>query len=246
MIDPPLHAVVWDFDNTLVDTRARNRSVTRRILSHLTGRDPDEFEPLRSQRAYDLATHRTQNWQDLYRIHFGLDDETTRAAGRLWTDFQRDDPTPTGWFEGVREVIRALGGVPQAIVSMNTRGNIEKALESADLVAAFRLVVGCEEVAYNRQKPSPDGLLHALETLTGLSDGRAVYVGDHPVDAACAAVANHRLRAGGQALRVVSVAAAYGSEAGHDPWEIEPDFRVDAPADLHRLLRRALAGARRV
>lgn len=243
MIDPPLHAVVWDFDNTLIDTRARNRSVTRRILTHVTGRDPDEFEPLRSQRAYDLATHRTQNWQDLYRIHFGLDPETTRAAGRLWTEFQRDDPTPAGWFEGVREVIHALRGVPQAIVSMNTRDNIRKALEAADLVTAFSLVVGCEEVAYNRQKPRPDGLLHALETLTGLSDGQAVYVGDHPVDAACVAAANRRLSARGAALRVISVAAAYGSEAGHDPWEVEPDFRVDAPVELHGLLRRALARA---
>ncbi len=34
---PPVRAVVWDFDNTLVDSREKNLAVTRRIVTHLRG-----------------------------------------------------------------------------------------------------------------------------------------------------------------------------------------------------------------
>lgn len=232
MLTPPLLAVIWDFDNTLVDTRARNRAVTRRIIRSVTGRDPDEFLALQSQVEYDLAIHRTQNWRDLYRIHFDLAPDLVEEAGRLWTGFQLDDPTPITWFEGIPDVIRALGAWPQAIVSMNTRGNIEAALHAAELDHAFELVVGCEEVDNGRQKPDPEGLLLCLERLTGLAAGTALYIGDHPVDAECAANANVELEARGARLRVVGVGVTYGSAAGHDAWPVEPHLRVDRPQSL--------------
>ena len=242
MITPPLIAVLWDFDNTLVDTRARNRSVTRRIIRHVTGRDPDEYAPLRSQTAYDLAIHRTQNWQDLYRLHFELAAGDIVAAGRLWTDFQRDDPTPIRWFDGVADVVRRLRGRPQGIVSMNTRDNIRSALREERLEDAFEMVVGCEEVASHRQKPDPEGLLSCLERLTGLRGGTAIFVGDHPVDAECAANANAALERRGAATRVVSVAAAYGTAAAHDAWPVEPEVRVERPTDILHVA--GLAGER--
>ncbi len=242
MPTPPLKAVVWDFDNTLVDTRARNRSVTRRIIATVTRRDPDEFEALRSQTAYDLAIHRTQNWQHLYRDHFALSSEMIEAAGALWTRYQREDDTPNRWYDGVADAVRSLDRWPQAIVSMNTRANIRAALADQGLASAFSLVIGCEEVGYDRQKPEPDGLLHCLERLTDLGAGVVLYVGDHPVDAQCAANANLRLAARGVRLRVVAVGAAYGTAAGTDPWPVEPSVRVASPRDV--LLVAAAHGAR--
>ncbi len=227
-----VHAIVWDFDNTLVDTRARNLSVTRRIIRTVTGRDPDEYPTLRSQDEYDSAVHHTQNWQELYRIHFELAPEQVTAAGRLWTDYQLADPTPTAWFDGVPEVVRSLGHLPQAIVSMNTRENIREALRVASLDHAFEVVVGCEEVHDHRQKPAPDGLLMCLDRVAAVHRGFVVYVGDHPVDGACAANANHSLAERGVELRVVSIGASYGSVTGDEPWPIEPTHRASRPREV--------------
>lgn len=228
----PVHAVLWDFDNTLVDTRARNRSVTRTIVADLSGRDPDEFPALRTQDAYDRAIHRTQNWQDLYRIEFGLEDDLIRRAGRMWTEVHRRDGTRTAWFEGIARVVRALARWPQAILSLNTRQTILSALEAEGLEDAFELVVGCEEVRYDRQKPKPDGLLDCLEALTRMVAGTVFYIGDHPIDAECAANANRALEGRGHAIRVVSIGASYGSAAGSGDWRVEPVHRAGTPLEI--------------
>ena len=232
MISPPLVAIVWDFDNTLVDTRARNRSVTRRILETITDRSADEFPILAEQHAYDIAIHKWQNWQDLYRIGFGLSPDEIRAAGRLWTGYQREDSTPTNWFEGIDDVIRALEGWPQAIVSMNTQQNIQAALEVAQVASLFSLVVGCDNVKYDRQKPEPDGLLHCIDTLTKSEAGTILYIGDHPVDAECAANANAELRRRGAPLRVKAIGAAYGTDSSVDDWPVPPHYQANQPKDV--------------
>lgn len=236
MTPPPVHAILWDFDNTLVDSRARNRSATRTVIAELTGRDPDRFPALRTQAAYDRAIHRTQNWQDLYRLEFGLDDERIRRAGRLWADAHRRDPTQAAWFRGIAGVVRALAGWPQAIFSLNTRDTIRAALEREGLDDAFELVVGCEEVRYDRQKPNPDGLLDCLQMLTGLVAGTAFYVGDHPIDAECAANANRALEGRGHAMRVVSVGACYGTVTGSETWRVEPHHRALTPSEILRIV----------
>lgn len=236
MIPGPIRAVVWDFDNTLVDTRARNLSVTRRIIQDVTGRSADEFESLRSLIAYDAVLHHTQNWQTLYRVEFGLEPEQVEEAGGLWTRYQLTDRTPTRWFAGIVEVVRALAGLPQAIVSMNTRDNIHDLLRTAHLLGAFRLVIGCEEVQYNRQKPAPDGLLHCMEEFDALDAATVIYVGDHPVDAECGANANAALAGRGATARVRTIGAAYGTAVPDGPWPTPPDYTADSPSDVLALI----------
>ena len=225
-------AIVWDFDNTLVDTGARNRSVTRRIVTHITGRDPDQFAVLRGQRAYDYALHHQQNWQDLYADEFGLAPDEIRRAGRLWSEFQLADRTPTPWFAGVPDAIARLQEWPQGIVSLNTRDNIEANLAHAGMSHAFRTVVGCGEVPYDRQKPNPDGLMQCVESLTGGACGTVVYVGDHPFDSECAHNAEVEYARSGRDVQVVSVAATYGNLVGDEPWPITPRHRADEPREI--------------
>lgn len=236
MTPGPVRAVVWDFDNTLVDTRARNLSVTRRIIERVTRRPADEFAPLRSLAAYDAVIHRTQNWQTLYRVEFGLEPEQVEEAGGLWTRYQLTDPTPTRWFAGIADVVRALAPLPQAIVSMNTRDNIRDGLQAAGLTGTFRLVIGCEEVEYNRQKPAPDGLLHCMEEFSALNGATVIYVGDHPVDAECGANANEALSARGATSRVRTIGAAYGTAVPDGPWPIAPDYVADTPPDVLQVI----------
>jgi phosphoglycolate phosphatase-like HAD superfamily hydrolase len=235
----PIRAVVWDFDNTLIDTRAKNLSVTRRIIERVTERSADEFPVLRSLAAYDAAIHHTQNWQTLYEVEFGLVPELIQEAGGLWTGYQLDDPTPTRWFGGIPEVVRALSHLPQAIVSMNTRANILEGLSRADLAGEFDLVIGCEEVKYNRQKPAPDGLIHCMEELAVMEAATVVYVGDHPVDAQCASNANAVLAGGEATARVVAIGALYGTAVRDGAWPVKPDHEAATPHEVLEIVLQA-------
>ncbi|MCH7824742.1 MAG: hypothetical protein IH849_08065 [Acidobacteria bacterium] len=59
----PVTAVIWDYDGTLVDTRAKNWGITRNIVRHFTGADPDTIEALSSLDAYTRALHRNHDWR---------------------------------------------------------------------------------------------------------------------------------------------------------------------------------------
>ena len=233
-----VRAVVWDFDNTLVDSRARNLAVTRRIAARLFG-DWERFPMLRSQEAYDSGVASTRNWRDLYRTEFSMDEERVDEAGRLWTQYQQDETTAAPLLRGIPDALRALRHLPNAIVSANSRRNIEGTLSEDGWASYFDVVIGYEEVHLRAQKPAPDGLLICLDRLAVLDLGVVVYVGDHEADAECAARANQALQARGDAVRVISVGADYGRSEAPD-WSFEPTHRAASPSavvDLVRSLR---------
>ena len=242
MPDSRLTAVIWDFDNTLADTRHRNLNVTRRIVARVTGRDYTDFPPLHSVEKYDAALHRTDNWQELYLREFGLDAEAIAFAGSLWTEYQLADDTPVSFYSGVAFALEALAHLPHGIVSLNSRRNIREMLGGVGLFESFHHVVGYEEVPYHRQKPEPDGLLLCLEQLTAFAPGHVLYVGDHRTDALCAAQANDRLRERGVQIRVTAVFAAYGSTMDEADWPVPPDHRATTPREVVEIAARLDSG----
>ena len=233
--------MIWDFDGTLVDSRHKNRAVTRTILARVTGRDADDFVALRVQADYDAAVLRMSNWRELYRHEYGLSAEETEHAGSLWEDAQRVDPTPAPFFEGVLEAIAELGDLPQGIVSQNSSLLIDRTLTAAGLSDFFGLIVGYESVEIERQKPHPAGLLRCLEHLLPRHrEGRAgtvLYVGDHEVDARCAQRANEELAAADHPLRFVSVGAFYSYSRDDSGWRDKADRAVRHPHDISKLAR---------
>ena len=232
----PLSAVLWDFDGTLVDTRSRNLRVNRRIIGEITGRPWSEFPVMRSQAVYDVAQRGAANWREFYRAHCGLTDDEIDRAGARWSGYQLEDPTPTPLFDGVAAALGGLDGLPQAIVSQNARDTIEALLAGHGLGDRFPCIIGYAEVAMARQKPAPDGLLAALDQLTGMAPGVALYIGDHETDIRCADEANRELAARGTELRVRSVAALWGDGASDRDWTVRPDHRAASPADVVALV----------
>ena len=225
-------AVVWDFDGTLVDSRAKNLHVTRQIVERVTGRTAESFGALRSLASYDAANRATANWRVLYRETLGLSRAETDRAGALWSEMQLADSTPTPVFPGIGGLLRRLGPTPHAVVSQNSRGNIERVLAAAGIAKYFQFVVGYEEVPAERQKPAPDGLLMCLEALGVAEAGVVVYVGDHETDMVCAREANRALRMAKRSLRIVDVAALWGGFAGAGTWRIRPTRQARRVADL--------------
>jgi len=238
----PLRAVLWDFDGTLVDTRARNLQVNRRTIGEITGRPWEEFAVLRSQEAYDAAQRAAANWREFYRDNIGLDEARIDLAGACWAPYQLEDSTPVPLAEGVAEALERLDGLPQGIVSQNARETIESMLSAHGLGRRFSCIIGYAEVAMTRQKPAPDCLLLGLEALAGPPHGRVLYIGDHPTDIRCAANANQELARRGSELRVVSVAALWGADAADDRWATGADYRATAPNDVVELVERLARG----
>jgi HAD superfamily hydrolase (TIGR01549 family) len=233
----PITAVIWDYDGTLVDTRAKNLGITRSIVQRFTGVEPDQIEGLSSLEAYSRALHRARDWRQLYVDEFGMSEQSTHDAGLLWTEYQLADDTTAPVYEGIESALTELASLPHGIVSMNSRANIERQLEGKGLLDRFKLVIGYEEVAIARQKPAPDGLLMCLRHLTGMEPGHVVYVGDHEIDIQCARNANEALVADGVDIRVFAVGAAYGIGAETGAWSSEPDYAVESPWELVDLIR---------
>ncbi|MEE9471368.1 MAG: HAD-IA family hydrolase [Gemmatimonadota bacterium] len=235
-----VRAVIWDFDNTLVDSRERNLAVTRRIVGRVLGRW-DGCSMLSSLESYEAALWRTENWRDMYRVELGMDEEAVDEAGRLWTECQISETTQATIFPGVRKALQELRHLPNGIVSANSRRNIRETLRAQELDGHFEAVIGFEEVPLRAQKPAPDGFLLCAERLNALKLGVLVYVGDHEADAKCAQNVNAELERRGVDVRVISVGADYGRDGAE--WSVEPDHLASSPEDVVRVVA-AIEGRR--
>ena len=232
----PLTAVIWDYDGTLVDTRAKNLTITRSIVEHFTGVDPDTIEILRSLEEYTSALHRHHNWRQLYVTEFGMSESNIDDAGKLWTEYQLADTTVAPPYEGIDHVLHALGALPHGIVSMNSQANIIRSLDEMGLLEHFEVIVGYEEVDVNRQKPAADGVLLCLEKLTRFAPGHVAYVGDHHIDIECVRNTNDALTQEGHDIRVFAIAAGYGIRAQNGTCPEDPDYEVASPRELVDIL----------
>ncbi len=230
-------AIIWDFDGTLVDTRQKNLNVTRKILEQITQKKADTFPVLSSLENYISATSQATNWRELYTREFGLTNQRTDLAGKLWTEYQLQDNTPTKLFPGVHDVLLQLQNIPHGIVSQNSHSNILKLLNEYGLKDIFKTVIGYEEVDITRQKPEPDGLLTCIDRLCNSSDGNVFYIGDHETDIVCAARANKILRQRNSGLKISSIAAHYGVVDDISDCNTKPDFTAENVEDIIEFCR---------
>jgi HAD superfamily hydrolase (TIGR01549 family) len=232
MTNRKIKALVWDFDGTIGDTHEKNLRVTREIIERITGQSASAFPALRTVENYSLAQRRTRNWREFYTSDLGFSEKQTDEAGKFWTEYQLQDGTPTLIYPGVVKVVSSLRGVPHGIVSQNARSNISRALEVAGLLGYFDCIVGYEEVDLRKQKPEPDGLLLCIEELTRLEPGYVFYVGDHEVDIETAYNANKVFEQCRLDIRVVTVAAMYGSHVDEREWKLHPDYVVKDAVEI--------------
>ena len=227
-----LKAVIWDYDGTLVDSRQKNLSVTRKIVEKITNRSADEFPMLTDLEMYHRATMESSNWRKFYREEFELNKEEVDEAGSLWTVYQLNDSTPVKVFDGIREGMNSIETIPQGIVSQNSKSNIERQLKSDDLIKYFSHISGYEEVALDMQKPEPDGLISCIKDLTDSEDGTIFYIGDHETDIQCAARANQILGD----LEVLSIGVLYGTGIDNVKWNTRPDFEANSVQELFDII----------
>jgi HAD superfamily hydrolase (TIGR01509 family) len=157
-------AVIWDYDGTLVDTRAADEAAVAELI--------------RSDPA--TAAGAELFWAAEGRpITERLELAWPGRLAEILPLFDR--PERPRIFPGVTPAIRALSrrGLAQAVVSSRRTRPLEWGLGACELRPAFRAVVGLESVSL--PKPDPEGLIRVCAQL-GISTDQAVYIGDRDVD----------------------------------------------------------------
>jgi HAD superfamily hydrolase (TIGR01549 family) len=229
-------AIIWDYDGTLVDSRQKNLNVTRKIVSQILKRDPKEIPALSSLTNYHQAHIKATNWREFYKDSFGFDENQTDDAGRMWTAYQLEDQTTIPLIDGIKEVIIELDGLPQGIVSQNSRENIIHYLKEKNLISYFKSIIGYEEVDLAKQKPNPEGLMICIEKLTDFKPGVVIYIGDHETDVRCTVNANNILSENKKDIKIVSFGAFYGLNVDTSGWGVLPDYQIKSASDIKNII----------
>ena len=232
-----IKAVIWDYDGTLVDTHIKNLNVTRKIIEQITGKKHEGFPPLSNLNNYRLAARKAENWRTLYKNEFDLNENEIDKAGKLWSEFQLKDETEVPFYDGIKDVIKALKEYPHGIVSQNSRENIRQYLQKSKMLKYFKSILDYEEVETSKQKPEPDGLLKCISEIVPHKRGTVIYIGDHETDIRCAINANKRYKENGSNFNVISIGAFYDADTDISSWKVQPDFVADRVEDIIEIIK---------
>jgi len=225
-------AIIWDYDGTIVNTKKKNYVVTQKIVRDFLKRELSEFWALQSYENYLYALDEIMNWRDLYSNWFGLKMQEVDQIGKMWTQYQIEDDTPTLIYPGIEQVVNKLKNYPQGIVSQNSKINIIKQLQIDNLNRLFECIIGFEEVPIQQQKPAPDGLLCCIDRLMNFQKGVVLFIGDHRTDIECVNNANLHLIKKNVHIQVLSVLITFDSNVNISDWNIKPNFVITKPQEL--------------
>ncbi len=174
-----MRALIFDFDYTLGDTTEGILTCISWGLARL-GFPPAPREEMRRTIGLSLGPtlERLTGCADAEKAR-----EFTRAfmekADQVMVDSAQLYPDTLPVLESLR-----ARGVRTAIVTTKASFRIRAILEKFHAVSLVDAIVGSDMV--EREKPHPEPLFMALGML-GAEPGEALYVGDSPVDAECAA-----------------------------------------------------------
>jgi HAD superfamily hydrolase (TIGR01549 family) len=175
---PPLRAVLFDWDGTLLDSAESSY----RCYVRLFGSFGMSFDRAAYERTY------SPNWYRTYAA-VGLPETAWAEADARWLGFYAEEASRL--LPGAREALRAVAahGLTIGLVTSGDRQRVARELVLHDLDRAFATVVCADDA--RMKKPHPEALLLALDRL-GVESGGAVYVGDSPEDVEMARAARVR------------------------------------------------------
>jgi HAD superfamily hydrolase (TIGR01509 family) len=201
----PVDAVVFDFDNVLIDSEELWGEAREAVTREHGGRWRDTAQ----QEMMGMSSLEWSRWlHDELGVQLAPEDISRRVVERLdgvYREHLRLMP-------GAREAVERIGetGVPLAVASSSNRELIDLGLELTQLREAFAVVLSSEEV--ERGKPAPDVYLEAAARLE-VEPERAAAVEDST---------NGLLSAAAARMRVIAV----------PDWRYPPEPRALEVADV--------------
>lgn len=171
-----IKAVLFDWDNTLVASTDALYSAVNHTLAHLN-------KPIISREQVYQSTH--QSPQDTFTELFGT--YATEAMG-IFYKFLREMPmrerfTPLLGAQTLLEKLKQIG-IPMGVVSNKQSASLRAEIDHMIWQDYFHTIIGSGDAVAD--KPSPAPLNLALERM-GLKPSTDIwFIGDSPVDWACA------------------------------------------------------------
>ena len=173
-----LHAVLFDWDGTLVNTaEASYRCYEKLFGSYGIAFDRDAF-----RRTY------SPNWHLTYSA-LGLAEERWPEADARWLGHYCEEEVVL--LDGARDALLRVrdAGLRAGLVTSGDRVRVSRELADLAVAELFQVLVCAEDTV--QRKPRPEPLLLALEKMR-LAPGEAVYIGDSPEDVQMAQAAGVR------------------------------------------------------
>ncbi|MBV9816842.1 MAG: HAD family phosphatase [Solirubrobacterales bacterium] len=184
-----LRALLLDFDGLLYDTETPAYAAWVELF-HRFGQELDLAEYVRELIGRPPGSSRTLDPAQRLREVAGLEVAATEL--RAWRQRLRDELLPHELMPGAAALLRGAAerGLRAAIVSSNSRANVDEHLARAGVTFEFDAIV-CADGNAARGKPAPTLYLEALAEL-GLRAGEAVAFEDSPNGIAAAKAAGLR------------------------------------------------------
>ncbi len=227
---PPVRAVMFDLDGTLLDSAPDLACAANRMLAALglPGRDPELLATFIGKGITRLVERTLAG-----SLEGAADAPLVARALPLYERFYEEESgRNTSVFPGVTEGLEMLAreGVPLACITNKSERFTHALLDQTGLAHFFRTVVGGDTLP--RRKPDPLPFLHACERL-GVAAREALMVGDSQNDVA-----------GARAAGCPVVCVPYGYREGMPVDALGSDAIVASVVEAARLVvasRRSLA-----
>lgn len=226
---PNPRVILFDFDGTLVNTTPLILRSFRATWEKMFGFVMDDADyiktfgtllhsALKGLTTQCVADGRICAIEDLN----ALADELLRTY-REFNNQWHDDVVEA--FDGIEDALLELKArdYELGIVSSKLRIGVERGLNLFAMAEHFDVIIAADDV--NNHKPHPEPLLKALERFNA-DPHEAIYVGDSIHDIAA-----------GRAAQMPIAAAAWGPFPRTDLEELKPDYLLEEPRDLLKLVR---------
>ncbi|MBF6619234.1 MAG: HAD family hydrolase [Patulibacter sp.] len=171
---PPIEAVLFDWDGTLMNTKdallQTYRDVSAQLYGDIDPWDPDEMNEVLQLRA-----------REAFLIVAGGDEERAARVAELFGDAYAVNQESAEAFPGVADGLRRLAalGVRLGVATSKARSRFEADAERAGVRDLLEVAVTGDDV--QQAKPAPEPVTAAVDAL-GLEASRCAYVGDGPND----------------------------------------------------------------
>jgi len=201
--------VVWDFDGTVVDSRATSLAIFNRLAPEMRYRPIDDPESIRSLTTRQFLRRQGISLWRLPRLVRRFHAAAAEEAENLKL------------YPGLREALAALraGGVRLGVLSSNKEENIRRCLRCNGAEEYFAFVVG-----YPRLFGKGKALRRILRAERA-QRGEMLYIGDEVRDIEAARKA-----------RIASIAVTWGFNTEHVLRATGPNHVIDDPARLEELI----------
>jgi len=215
-IRPPIRAIIFDLDGTLVDTFEMIVGAFNAAISPITGKTYSDAEV--------ISRFGIPDSQMLRRELSSYPNDVADRAVEVYHAYYAQNHAAVSLFPGIGELLSELKrrGVPMGVMTGKGIRSARITLAALGLADTFGAVVTGEDVS--KQKPEPDGPLEAARQL-GIAPRECAFVGDSPADVGA-----------GKAAGMLTVVAGWHPVYLEEVRKLGPDVWARQPRDVLRLI----------